>query len=40
VAVGEKILLVFEQNRSAERLADGTEVTLSWDASDNVPVAP
>jgi spermidine/putrescine ABC transporter ATP-binding subunit len=40
VAVGERLLVVFEQNRSRAPLAEGSEVTLSWNASDNVVVTP
>ncbi|TDQ84212.1 putative spermidine/putrescine transport system ATP-binding protein [Dongia mobilis] len=40
VAVGERLMIVFEQNKSRAPLTEGSEVVLRWNAADNVVVAP
>jgi spermidine/putrescine ABC transporter ATP-binding subunit len=40
VKVGDRLFVVFEQNRSRDPLPDGSTVTLEWSTADNVVVRP
>jgi spermidine/putrescine ABC transporter ATP-binding subunit len=40
VAVGERIMIVFEQNKSRAPLPEGSDVILQWPSADNVVVMP
>jgi len=38
--VGERIMIVFEQNKSRAPLPEGSDVILQWPTADNVVVMP
>ncbi|WP_374368210.1 ABC transporter ATP-binding protein [Dongia sp.] len=40
ISVGDRIMLVFEQNKSRAPLPEGSDVTLEWPVADNVVVMP
>jgi spermidine/putrescine ABC transporter ATP-binding subunit len=40
IAVGDRFMIVFEQNKSRAPLPEGSDVTLEWPVADNVVVMP